>query len=116
MERVMHPSATRVAFAATLLTCAALVVAPWRGHVDDTDAQLYLVIERTMARAHEWFDLRGLPGFYPHFREHLPFAFWPGIAASVKRALSGLTAHSPKRRIAAMPGQNAKGKCSRKDG
>ena len=34
--------------------------------------------------------------------------------ASVKRALSGLTAHSPKRRIAAMPGQNAKGRCSRK--
>src|SRR5438874_4859756 len=81
MERVMHPSATRIAFAATLLTCAALVVAPWRGHVDDTDAQLYLVIERTMARAHEWFDLRCLPAFYPSFREHLPFAFWPGIAA-----------------------------------
>ncbi len=71
----------RVAWIAALAISAALIAAPWRGHVDDMDAQLYLVIARTMARERLWFDLQCLPGFYPHFREHLPFGFWPAIAA-----------------------------------
>lgn len=56
-------------------------MAPFRGHVDDVDAQLYLVLVRHLARDHAWLDLRYLPGLLPHFREHLPFGFWPGAAA-----------------------------------
>ena len=38
------------------------------------------------------------------------------MAASVRSACSGFTAHSPKRRIAAIGIQNANGRCSRKRG
>ena len=64
-----------------LAVAAALIAAPWRGHVDDVDAQLYAVLVRNLARDHAWLDLRYLPGLLPHFREHLPFGFWPGAAA-----------------------------------
>jgi len=71
----------RVAWVSALVACAALLAAPWRGHVDDFDAQLYRVVARNLARAHAWFDLRGLPTLHPVFREHLPFGFWPAAAA-----------------------------------
>ncbi len=64
-----------------LLLAAALIAAPWRGHIDDVDAQLYLVLVRHLGQAHNWIDLQYLPGLLPHFREHLPFGFWPGAAA-----------------------------------
>ncbi|HEY2030768.1 MAG TPA: hypothetical protein VGH20_16335 [Myxococcales bacterium] len=60
---------------------AALLAVPWRTHVDDLDAQMYLVIARNIARTGHWFDLSFGPGFWPHFREHLPFGFWPAAAA-----------------------------------
>lgn len=60
-----------------LLACAALLAAPWRGHIDDFDAQIYLVVARNLARDHAWFNLRYLPSVWPVFREHLPFGFWP---------------------------------------
>jgi hypothetical protein len=59
---------------------AALVVAPWRGHVDDIDAQVYEVVARNMVADGAWFDLRYLPDVWPLFREHLPFSFWPAAA------------------------------------
>jgi len=71
----------RVAWVSALVVCAALIAAPWRGHVDDFDAQMYRVVARNLARAHAWFDLRGLPTLHPVFREHLPFGFWPAAAA-----------------------------------
>jgi len=71
----------KIARPVALLLCAALLAAPWWGHVDDVDAQLYLVVARHMARDHSWFDLRYLPGVFPRFREHLPFGFWPAAAA-----------------------------------
>lgn len=61
----------------SLVLCAGLLVSPWRGHVDDTDAQLYQVVARNMARHGRWLDPSYLPAVYPHFREHLPFGFWP---------------------------------------
>ncbi len=64
-----------------LFIAAALLAAPWRGHVDDIDAQLYLVLARNLARDRAFFDLRFLPGLLPHFREHLPFGFWPAALA-----------------------------------
>jgi len=64
-----------------LLACAALVASPWFGHIDDFDAQIYLVVARNMARDHAWFALRYLPSVHPVFREHLPFGLWPAAAA-----------------------------------
>src|SRR5918911_858402 len=71
----------RVAWVCALVSCAALLAAPWRGHVDDFDAQIYTVVARNMARDRSWFDLRCLPSLRPVFREHLPFGFWPAAAA-----------------------------------
>jgi 4-amino-4-deoxy-L-arabinose transferase-like glycosyltransferase len=61
----------------SLVLCAGLLTSPWRGHVDDTDAQLYQVVARNMARDGRWLDPSYLPSIYPHYREHLPFGFWP---------------------------------------
>ncbi|HWE22477.1 MAG TPA: glycosyltransferase family 39 protein [Myxococcales bacterium] len=72
--------APRVALALVLSISAALVVAPWKGHVDDVDAQVYQVVARNMVADGTWFDLRYLPNVWPRFREHLPFAFWPAAA------------------------------------
>jgi 4-amino-4-deoxy-L-arabinose transferase-like glycosyltransferase len=71
----------RVAWVSALVCCAALLAAPWRGHVDDFDAQIYTVVARNMARDHSWFDLRCLPSLRPVYREHLPFGLWPAAAA-----------------------------------
>jgi len=71
----------RIAWAAALIVCAALLAAPWRGHVDDFDAQIHTVVARNLARDHSWVDLRYLPTFDPVFRDHLPFGFWPAAAA-----------------------------------
>lgn len=71
----------RAARALALLACAALVASPWFGHIDDFDAQIYLVVARNMARDHAWFALRYLPSVHPVFREHLPFGLWPAAAA-----------------------------------
>jgi 4-amino-4-deoxy-L-arabinose transferase-like glycosyltransferase len=70
----------RTAAALALVLAAAVLAAPWTGHVDDTDAQLYQVVARHMAEDGSWLDLRYLPGIHPHFREHLPFGLWPWAA------------------------------------
>src|SRR2546428_3667522 len=85
----------RVAWVSALVVCAALLAAPWRGHVDDFDAQMYTVVARNMARDHSWFHLRCLPSLHPVFREHLPFGFWPAAAAiraGLERAIDPLYA------------------------
>jgi 4-amino-4-deoxy-L-arabinose transferase-like glycosyltransferase len=69
--------ATRLAWSAVFVLAAALLVAPWFGHFDDTDAQLYQVVVRTMAERRNWFDPAYLAYFAPHYREHLPFGLWP---------------------------------------
>jgi 4-amino-4-deoxy-L-arabinose transferase-like glycosyltransferase len=75
--------ATRVAQLAVLIVGGALLVAPWFGHFDDTDAQLYEVVVRKMAGSRAYLDPRYLDQVYPHFREHLPFGLWPyAVAAS----------------------------------
>src|SRR5260370_7009952 len=66
----------------SLVLCAGLLISPWRGHVDDTDAQLYQVVARNMARDGRWLDPSYLPSIYPHYREHLPFGFWPMALAT----------------------------------
>jgi hypothetical protein len=73
-------SAARLALALVLSITLALIVAPWRGHVDDVDAQVYEVVARNMVADGTWFDLRYLPDLWPRFREHLPFSFWPAAA------------------------------------
>ncbi len=70
-------------WAAVLVLGAALLVAPWFGHFDDTDAQLYQVVVRKMAQRRSWFDPAYLDHFAPHFREHLPFGLWPFTAAEL---------------------------------
>ncbi len=64
-----------------LVIATAVLVAPWGGHVDDTDAQLYQVVARHLVEDGRWLDLRYLQGVYPHFREHLPFGLWPWALA-----------------------------------
>jgi hypothetical protein len=71
----------KTAFSAACLAIAALLAVPWRTHVDDLDAQLYLVVARNIARHDAWFDLSFAPAFLSRFREHLPFGFWPAAAA-----------------------------------
>jgi len=75
--------AARTAQLAALALGAALLVAPWFGHFDDTDAQLYQVVARKMAERGGWLDPAYLDHLYPHFREHLPFGFWPFAAADL---------------------------------
>ncbi len=82
----------RTAAALALALALAALVAPWTGHVDDTDAQLYQVVARHMVEDGHWFDLRYLPGVHPQFREHLPFGLWP-FAAAIR--LSGESALAP---------------------
>ena len=60
-----------------LLLGVALLLAPWAGHVDDTDAQLYQVVARHMVEDGTWTELRYLPQVHAQFREHLPFGLWP---------------------------------------
>jgi hypothetical protein len=68
------------ALLACLATSLALLIAPLRGHIDDTDAQLYQVLVRQMARASSWLEPGLQPGSLYPFREHLPFGFWPSVA------------------------------------
>jgi 4-amino-4-deoxy-L-arabinose transferase-like glycosyltransferase len=72
--------AARIASICALVATAGLIASPLRGHVDDMDAQMYLVIARNLAHDGAWFDLHFLPGWLPRFREHLPFGFWPAAA------------------------------------
>jgi 4-amino-4-deoxy-L-arabinose transferase-like glycosyltransferase len=84
-----------VAFGAALVLAAGLVTAPWAGHVDDTDAQLYQVVARHMVEDATWLELRYLPAVHARFREHLPFGLWPqaaAIRALGEGALAPLTA------------------------
>jgi 4-amino-4-deoxy-L-arabinose transferase-like glycosyltransferase len=71
----------RVAAGLALLLATTVLVAPWTGHVDDVDAQLYQVVARHMVEDSTWFNLRYLPGVHPQFREHLPFGLWPWALA-----------------------------------
>jgi 4-amino-4-deoxy-L-arabinose transferase-like glycosyltransferase len=83
----------RTAAGLALVIAAAVLVAPWTGHVDDTDAQLYQVVARHMVEDGRWLDLRYLPDVHPHFREHLPFGLWPwavAIRVAGERALAPL--------------------------
>jgi 4-amino-4-deoxy-L-arabinose transferase-like glycosyltransferase len=86
-----QPGPTAAGLAMVLAT--AVLVAPWTGHVDDTDAQLYQVVARHMVEDNTWLDLRYLQGAHPHFREHLPFGLWPwaiAIRVAGERALAPL--------------------------
>jgi hypothetical protein len=74
-------NSARRAWLWSCLAAAALLAVPWRTHVDDLDAQIYLVVARNVARSHNWFDLTFGTGFRPLFREHLPFGLWPAAAA-----------------------------------
>src|SRR4051812_44065777 len=75
--------ANRAGYVATLIIGAALLIAPWFGHFDDTDAQLYQVVVRKMAQSRAFLDPRYLDHLYPHFREHLPFGLWPFTLATI---------------------------------
>jgi 4-amino-4-deoxy-L-arabinose transferase-like glycosyltransferase len=69
------------ALGAILVVSLALLLCPFAGHVDDVDAQVYEVVAANMARDGSWLDLRFLPSYWPQFREHLPFGFWPAALA-----------------------------------
>src|SRR6202048_30261 len=71
----------RVALALALLVAsAALLASPLRGHVDDTDAQLYQALSRNMAARGAWLEPGPSPGSPFPFREHLPFGLVPQVA------------------------------------
>jgi 4-amino-4-deoxy-L-arabinose transferase-like glycosyltransferase len=76
-DQCADTGATRLAWIAVFMLAAALLVTPWFGHFDDSDAQLYQVVVRKMAERRNWFDPAYLDQFAPHFREHLPFGLWP---------------------------------------
>ena len=67
--------------ASVVVLAAALVAAPWAGHIDDTDAQLYQVLARNMASSHRWLEPGLPPASATPYREHLPFGLWPYAAA-----------------------------------
>ena len=69
--------------AAALLLLALSLLRWTRGvHVDDVDAQAYRVLVQHLADDRAWLGLRFLPGYWPAFREHLPFGFWPAALAA----------------------------------
>jgi hypothetical protein len=69
--------AARILASAFVLLGVAFLYGPTRGHMDDTDAQLYQTVARHMVHDGTWFDLRYLPHVHSQFREHLPFGLWP---------------------------------------
>ena len=73
----------RVAWAAAFALAATLLITPWLGHFDDTDAQLYQVVIRKMAERRAWMDPGYLDHFAAHYRDHLPFGIWPFAIAQV---------------------------------
>jgi 4-amino-4-deoxy-L-arabinose transferase-like glycosyltransferase len=73
--------AGQTAAALALVLATAVLVSPWAGHVDDTDAQLYQVVARHMVQDGRWLDLRYLSDAHAEFREHLPFGLWPWAVA-----------------------------------
>ncbi len=75
------PRLRRVLFAGALVASGGFLALTTRGHVDDGDAQLYLVVARHLAEDHAWLNTRYLPAVYPQFREHLPFGLWPSAVA-----------------------------------
>ena len=83
MQELSASPAARIPFEPLICLAIALplCLAPLAGHVDDVDAQGYLVIARNIARTGRWLDPGFLPAVWPHFREHLPFGFWPAAAA-----------------------------------
>jgi 4-amino-4-deoxy-L-arabinose transferase-like glycosyltransferase len=86
--RALEADAGRTAVGLALLLSTAVLVAPWTGHVDDSDAQLYQVVARHMVADNTWLDLRYLKDAHPHFREHLPFGLWP-FALTIRIAGEG---------------------------
>ena len=70
-----------VPYILVMALATAWIVAPWYGHVDDRDAQVYQVVARHMVEDHDWLNLRYLSGAHPKFREQLPFGIWPFAAA-----------------------------------
>lgn len=93
MSAPVTADAGRTAAGLALVIATAVLVAPWTGHVDDTDAQLYQVVARHMVADNTWLDLQYLQGAHPHFREHLPFGLWPwalAIRVAGERALAPL--------------------------
>ncbi len=66
----------RAIVASVLIAAVGLGIAASR-HNDDGDAVLYTVVSRNMVRDGTWFDLQYTPNVHAHFREHLPFGFWP---------------------------------------
>ena len=77
---------------AVLLLALGLLAATGRGHVDDLDAQTYRVLVRHLVQDRAWLTLRFLPGYWPAFREHLPFGFWPAVLAARAAGLGGAEA------------------------
>lgn len=71
----------KLAAGMALVLATAVLVSPWTGHVDDTDAQLYQVVARHLVQDRSWLDLRYLRHVHAQFREHLPFGLWPWAVA-----------------------------------
>ncbi|MGO8969308.1 MAG: hypothetical protein ACLQDQ_07025 [Myxococcaceae bacterium] len=93
MKAFLTSNLGRTAAGLALLLATAVLVAPWTGHVEDTDAQLYQVVARHMVEDGHWLELRYLQGVHPQFREHLPFGLWPwalAIRLGGERALAPL--------------------------
>jgi 4-amino-4-deoxy-L-arabinose transferase-like glycosyltransferase len=70
------------AIAPSLLVAALGLAIAGARHNDDGDAVLYTVVTRNMVHDGTWFDLTYTPNVHAHFREHLPFGFWPGAVVT----------------------------------
>ena len=62
MKAALASPPGRMAAGLALVIATAVLVAPWGGHVDDTDAQLYQVVARHLVEDGRWLDLRYLQG------------------------------------------------------
>ncbi|MGO9831281.1 MAG: ArnT family glycosyltransferase [Myxococcaceae bacterium] len=81
MKAFLASNPGRTAAGLALLLATVVLIAPWTGAVEDTDAQLYQVVARHMVEDGRWLQLRYLQGVHPQFREHLPFGLWPWAVA-----------------------------------
>jgi 4-amino-4-deoxy-L-arabinose transferase-like glycosyltransferase len=72
----------RAILIAAIVLGAGLLALPIFAHSDDGDAHLYRVVIRHLVEDGSWTEPRYLSNTYTPFREHLPFGFWPFVAAA----------------------------------
>ena len=90
-KRRAQVPAVQITWWAILLCALALMVAPCLGISTTPTLNSIRVVIRKMAESRSRLDPSYLNHLYPHFRDHLPFGFWPFVVARLS-----LGEHGPR--------------------